>query len=443
MKKGLYWITLLLTTLLLSCGGDDVKMPWEDDLGKGDQEQQKPEPEPEPENPTPDNPTPDTPAVEVGKPLAAWSEGCLDIHTISTGRGECLFFILPDGTTMVVDAGEFSRESSEYKNVLQRPNASIRPTKVFGDYIKHFMPKGKYAIDYMHISHFHMDHMGNLEKEYTKDDSGTYTLAVVTALYHHIPFREVIDRAYGNYDGLKVNSMSDASLANYRKFLDYQVARKGLTASQFKVGAVNQFAMKYNAAAYPTFRIENVCANCCIWKNNQAVDIYAQKGAAKAENAASCGFVIRYGDFDFFTAGDIGDYYDYEYAVAQVVGQVEATKAHHHLSPHSNCKKAQSVIKPKVLVATSFYVRDIQPDKSKFGYITEGGCDIYCTSVGESLLPTKQEDFIKSEYALCNAVSGHIVIRVAEGGESFMVYTLDDSNTNYIVKQIDGPYKNY
>lgn len=433
MKK-ILWI-LPLALFALSCGGDDVKMPWEDDLGKG--EQQKPQPEPE--NPTPENPeTPETPIVEVGDTLTAWSEGELDIHTISTGRGECLFIILPDGTTMVVDAGEFSRENAKYANVLQRPNASVRPTKIYGDYIKHFLPRGKSAIDYMHISHFHMDHMGNLESEYTKDETGTYTLAGVTALYHHIPFIEVIDRAYGNYDGLKVDNMSEAALANYRKFVDYQVARKGLTASQFKVGAVNQFAMKYNAAAYPNFRIENVCANCCIWRNNQSVDIYAQKGAAKAENAASCGFVIRYGDFDFFTAGDIGDYYDYEYAVAEVVGQVEATKAHHHLSPHSNCKKAQNLLKPQVLVATSFYVRTEQPDKSKFGYIKEGGCNIYCTSVGESLIEQHPLDYIK-----CNATSGHIVIRVAKGGESFMVYTLDDMNSEYKVKRIDGPYYNY
>ncbi|MBP3498335.1 MAG: hypothetical protein J6K33_10965, partial [Alistipes sp.] len=150
MKK-ILWI-LPLALFALSCGGDDVKMPWEDDLGKG--EQQKPQPEPE--NPTPENP--ETPIVEVGDALTAWSEGELDIHTISTGRGECLFFILPDGTTMVVDAGEFSREPADYKNVLQRPNAQTRPTQVYADYIKHFLPRGRSAIDYMHISHFHMDH---------------------------------------------------------------------------------------------------------------------------------------------------------------------------------------------------------------------------------------------------------------------------------------------
>ena len=426
MKKILWLLPVAL--LMFSCGGNDVKMPWEDDLGTGNNTQK---PTPEPETPNPD--TPSVGGVEVGQPLPLWSEGELDIHAISTGRGECLFYVMPDGTTMVVDAGEFSRESSDYKNVLQRPNSSVRPTKVFADYIYHFMPKGRYNIDYFHLSHFHMDHMGNLEKEYTKDATGTYTLAGVTALYHLLPFNEVIDRAYGNYTGLAVNSMSEAALANYQKFLDYQVGRKALKASQFKLGATNQFAMKYKAADYPNFKIENVCSNCCIWENGQSVDIY--NGKSKAENAASCGFVIRYGKFDFHAAGDIGDYEDLEYRVAKVVGQVEATKAHHHLSPHSNCQKAMNVLKPQVLIATSFYVRDIQPDKSKFDYITTGGCDIYCTSVGESLLTKYPTD-----YAKCNATSGHIVIRVAKGGDTYMVYTLDDMDTKYTVKHIDGPY---
>lgn len=401
-------------------------MPWEDDLGEQTQKPEKPD--------TPN--TPDTPKDEpkVGSTLTAWSEGELDIHTISTGRGECLFFILPDGTTMVVDAGEFSREASDYKNVLQRPNAQTRPTQVYANYIKHFLPSGRTMIDYFHLSHFHMDHMGNLESEYSKYAEGGYTLAGVTALYHLIPFREVIDRAYGKYDALKVNSMSEAALKNYRVFLDYQVGKGNLRASQFQLGAVNQFAMRYNASAYPNLKIHNVCANCEIWEGNKAVDVY--KGKTKAENAASCGFVIRYGDFDFHSAGDIGDYQDLEYRVAKVVGQVEAVKAHHHLSPHSMREKIMKVLKPQTLVATSFYVREIQPDKSKFDYITKGGCDIYCTSVGESLLTKYPKD-----YAKCNATSGHIVIRVAPGGSEYMVYTLDDSDNLYKIKHIDGPYK--
>lgn len=369
-----------------------------------------------------------------GRTLPAWSEGYLDIHTISTGRGECIFLILPDGTSIVVDAGEFSREGKKYKNVLQRPNAQTRPTKAFGDYIRHFNPYD--AVDYFNLSHFHMDHMGNMEPEYTKCAEGDYTLTGVMALYHHVPFREVIDRAYGAYDSLKVKAMSVKVMEEYKKFLDYHVAKGNIKASQFELGAVNQFAMKHNAAAYPNLKIENVCSNGYVWSDGKAVDVYEGIRDKIRENAASCGFVVRYGKFDFLTAGDIGDYYDLELRVAEAVGEVEAVKAHHHLSPHSMCQPSMEVLKPQTLVATSFYVRDIQPDKSKFGYIDNLDCDIYCTSVGESLL----EQYPK-EYAVCKATSGHIVIRVAPKGDSYMVYTLDDTDSKYRVKRIDGPFK--
>ena len=46
--------------------------------------------------------------AKVGKTMPAWSEGYLDIHFINSGRGECCFYILPDGTTLLVDAGEIS-----------------------------------------------------------------------------------------------------------------------------------------------------------------------------------------------------------------------------------------------------------------------------------------------------------------------------------------------
>ncbi len=369
-----------------------------------------------------------------GRTLPAWSEGYLDIHTISTGRGECIFLILPDGTSIVVDAGEFSREGKKHKNVLQRPDAQTRPTKAFGDYIRHFNPYD--AVDYFNLSHFHMDHMGNMEPEYTKCAEGDYLLTGVMALYHQVPFREVIDRAYGAYDSLKVKAMSTKVLEEYKKFLNYRVGKGELKASQFELGAVNQFALKHNAAGYPNFRIENVCSNGYVWSDGKAVDVYEGIRDKIRENAASCGFVVRYGKFDFLTAGDIGDYHDLELRVAEAVGEVEAVKAHHHLSPHSMCQPSMEVLSPQTLVATSFYVRDIQPDKSKFGYIDNLGCDIYCTSVGESLL----EQYPK-EYAVCKATSGHIVIRVAPNGDSYMVYTLDDTDSKYRVKRIDGPFK--
>lgn len=385
-------------------------MPWDDDL--------KP---------------PVTPDQEELQTMPAWSEGYLDIHTISTGRGECVFIIMPDGTTLVVDAGEFSSSSYSYEKVKQRPNANVRPSRVYADYIMHFMPKGR-VIDYMNISHFHMDHMGNIESEYEKSVVGDYVLSGATALYNHLPFREVVDRAYPNYDTLNVQSMSTAAVANYKKFLAYHTGNGSLKVSRFELGAVNQFAMRHNASKYPDFRIDNICVNGYIWKDGKAVNVYS--GKQLSENATSCGFVIRYGKFDYLTAGDIGDYHDLEYMVATAAGDVDAAKAHHHLSPHSMCEKAMRVMKPEAMVATSFYVREIQPDKSKFDYITQGGCKLFCTSVGEPLL-----EQYPAEYAKCSATSGHIVIRVEPKGEQYWVYTLYDTDNNYYIKNIEGPFK--
>ena len=46
------------------------------------------------------------PKNEVGKPYKGWRPGEFDIHHIHTGMGEANFFIMPDGTSMLIDAGD-------------------------------------------------------------------------------------------------------------------------------------------------------------------------------------------------------------------------------------------------------------------------------------------------------------------------------------------------
>lgn len=56
--------------------------------------------------------------------LPPWTPGTLDIHQISTGRGNAAFFILPDGTTMLVDAGA---AGDGIPQTDPHPDASRRP----------------------------------------------------------------------------------------------------------------------------------------------------------------------------------------------------------------------------------------------------------------------------------------------------------------------------
>ena len=55
----------------------------------------------------------------VGQSLPAWKEGYLDLHHINTGRGSCAYYIFPDGTTMLVDAGEMNPELSQSQTVAK------------------------------------------------------------------------------------------------------------------------------------------------------------------------------------------------------------------------------------------------------------------------------------------------------------------------------------
>ena len=372
--------------------------------------------------------------AEIGKPLPAWSEGYLDIHAINTGRGECTFFILPDGTTLTVDAGEFSREAKAYRNVPQRPDTLTRPSHIYARYMKHFMPR-KDTTDYFLLTHFHMDHMGQPEPGYATAAQGDYVLCGVTALYEELPFREIVDRAWPDYDSLAFLAMSTVSLANYRKFLDYAVEHRGLKAGRLQLGSRTQFPLRHHAERYPDFRIANICANGRVWDGERIVDAY--EGAPRRENGASCGILVQYGDFDYFTAGDAGSNTHVEYPSALSIGRpIEAMKAHHHLSPHTMEPETMAILQPDVVVTQSFYVRDIQPDKAIIRRLSaDGATRLYFTNIDPSLTEADPE-----LYARCTAIGGHIVIRVAPGGKEYSVYVLDDSDASYRVLRIDGPF---
>ena len=112
------------------------------------------EPTPTPTPPPQDETGPAV--VKVGEVLPAWEEGWLDIHSINGGRGESFYYILPDGTTMLIDAAgapqnEYTGDKTGFPS---KPSVTVGSGMVIAHYIKHFAPKvsdGK--IDYFMASH--------------------------------------------------------------------------------------------------------------------------------------------------------------------------------------------------------------------------------------------------------------------------------------------------
>ncbi len=100
-------------------------------------------------------------AQVVGEVLPPWSPGILDIHQINTGRGDAAFFIFPDGTTMLVDAGDGGHLAP--RGTLPRPDGTRSPGEWIARYIRHMLShKSTPVLDYGFITHFHCDHMGSI-----------------------------------------------------------------------------------------------------------------------------------------------------------------------------------------------------------------------------------------------------------------------------------------
>jgi len=83
--------------------------------------------------------------AQVNSVYPDWTPGYMDIHHISTGKGECIFAILPDGTTMMIDAGETGTDKRNFK-----PDGSRSSGEWISRYILRMMrPLPEKKIDYI------------------------------------------------------------------------------------------------------------------------------------------------------------------------------------------------------------------------------------------------------------------------------------------------------
>src|SRR5690554_859671 len=136
--------------------------------------------------------------VKVGDTFSAWSEGYLDIHHINSGRGESLFAILPDGTTLMIDAGEIAPSP---RTTEPRPDESRSAGEWIARYRQQMMrPLPEKKIDYLLLTHFHADHMGDVKLARERSKKGDYLLSGITEVGDRIPFRKIVDRNWPHYN---------------------------------------------------------------------------------------------------------------------------------------------------------------------------------------------------------------------------------------------------
>src|SRR5690554_4151926 len=243
---------------------------------------------------------------EVGDVYPDWTVGHLDIHHISTGKGECIFAILPDGTTMMIDAGETGTDKRNFK-----PDASRSSGEWISRYILRMMrPLPEKALDYVLLTHFHDDHMGNINLSNKTSDGGEFILTGISEVGSLIPFKKMVDRNWPHYD-YPYPMSSRPNIQNYTRFVDWLVMN-GTIVEQFHVGSNEQFKLLKETDPYPGFEIRNIAANGLVWTGRHTntrshfppLD-QLDEGEYPEENACSAAIRISYGKFDYFTGGDL------------------------------------------------------------------------------------------------------------------------------------------
>ena len=450
MKKRLYTLASLAAALILAgCNGTEGNGPVH--LPSG--------PKPEPENPegepTPGNPSSTTPeTVTVGKTLPAWTEGCLDIHHINTGRGESAFYILPDGTTMLIDAAGSLLKTSDKPPTPAKPNDQITSGAVIIDYVKAYMPEVcKGTLDYMLLSHFHGDHMGSWSTSVPKH-AGGFHMNGYTEVGAEIPVAKFLDR--GTRTNRKASDMIDSGgQGNYDKFIAWAKKTNASMDERFIAGRNDQIVLTHTPEKYSTFSVRNIAANGDVWTGSgstaisqmPAADELMSWGADKAaalpyENTLSCVMTISYGSFDYFCGGDIQyngrssyGYKDIEMPISKVVKKVEVMKASHHGTANTNGKEILAALKPDAIIVPVW--RNVQPNPEtvKRMYDANSACNIFTTNL------TDDNKALLSNYlSKFKGTQGHVVVRVHPGGTKYYIYVLGDDDLNRTVKKIYGPY---
>ena len=372
--------------------------------------------------------------------LAPWREGYLDIHQISTGRGNATFMILPDGTTMMVDMGDLGDTSHFRQEVMPAvPSSEKSPAQWVAEYVKHFCePLGNGGkVDYMLITHYDSDHIGI---------HGKGGVMELDSLLH---IEKIVDRGYDYPTPELAMQMNRRTLPGYLRTMEARAAR-GLGYEKFVVGSDTQFALR--SRPRDDFRIRNIYANGQLWTGEgfQTRDIvigegeeYQENLKAMNENRLSCTINISYGDFDYHSGGDIQGsspnstrpWRNVEKFVGEFIGETDVVLANHHAYSDAMYEPFVKAVTPQVCIIPVWDYYHPQP--TTLDNMLRGGIDEGHPAVRDSVnyvfaagLVGSNRERLAGDGALVPP-DGHVVVRVYEGGDRFQVFVLDDRSLDY------------
>ena len=223
--------------------------------------------------------------VEAGSTLSSWQPGFLDIHHINTGRGNSALVLMPDGTSLLIDAGASGTRGAAMNPA--RPDGSRRPGQWIARYIQRQLKAApKIDLDYALLTHLHGDHIGDVNSESPGSTYGGYKLTGISDVAEVMPIGKLIDRGYPDYN--YPSAVTDATASNYIQF-SRTVVRRGLAVEGIKVGSSSQIGPLREHGRYPEFGVRIIAGNGRGWdgKGESSAPRFPSQAGVSAQQLAA------------------------------------------------------------------------------------------------------------------------------------------------------------
>jgi Metallo-beta-lactamase superfamily len=380
--------------------------------------------------------------------LPTWERGWLEIHHIDTGRGNATLVLYPDGTSLLIDAGEAA--SAVRTMSPARPNDSRPAGDWIGRYCARQLDRVKNpTLDVALLTHLHGDHVGEVRADSPQSARGDYRLTGISRVAEMIEIREMIDRGWPDY-GYPAPPR-DATSLNYMAFAKALNA-KGAKVQRAKAGSTTQLGMRHDAAGYPGFEARILSVNGSVWSGvgDEAKQLFPPvaglaAAAMPTENMCSVSLRIDYGAFRHYSGGDLTSdtsyglypWHDIESPVAAAAGPVSVAVGNHH-GYFDACGPAfVRALRPRVWILPTWSVSHAAMNVLGNLYSAElyaGPRLVFATGLpAETLLTTERfsQNLLSSD--------GHVVIRVRPDGAEFTVHVVDARDEAGTVLKTFGP----
>ena len=267
-----------------------------------------------------------TPLYAQGLKQNGQPQRTLDVYFIDTEGGQATLFVSPSGESMLVDTGFAGNQGMPEATAT---NSSGAPITRDADRISAvFKQAGVTVLDWMVISHYHGDHVGNAAE-----------------LANRIPVRHFVD-----HGPFSVELQPGRSAA----FLAYTAVRDKGRAIVAKPGDKIPFAgvdVQVVSSAGELIAAPMQGAPGAGLPNPLCRDAKLKEQDPTPENFESVGVVVRYGSFRLLDLGDLT--WNQEHALVcpnNLIGTFDVFHTTRHGDPHAGAPQLVHAIRAKVAV---------------------------------------------------------------------------------------------